>query len=39
LAFWGDFKNVTDKAQKSCEQAGEDVKNHFAEFSKMVKKA
>jgi len=25
-----------EKAQKSCDQAGEDVKNHFAEFSKMV---
>ncbi len=33
---WRNFKNVIDKAQKSCEQAGEDVKNHFAEFSKMV---
>ncbi|MCB0514908.1 MAG: DNA damage-inducible protein D [Chitinophagales bacterium] len=33
---WRNFKNVIDKAQKSCEQAGEDAKNHFAEFSKMV---
>ena len=33
---WRNFKNVIDKAQKSCEQAGEEVKNHFAEFSKMV---
>lgn len=33
---WRNFKNVIDKAQKSCEQAGEDFKNHFAEFSKMV---
>ena len=33
---WRNFKNVIDKAQKSCEQAGEDTKNHFAEFSKMV---
>jgi len=35
-AQWRNFKNVVDKAQKSCEQAGEDTKNHFAEFSKMV---
>ena len=35
-AQWRNFKNVIDKAQKSCEQAGEDAKNHFAEFSKMV---
>jgi DNA-damage-inducible protein D len=33
---WRNFKNVIDKAQKSCEQAGENAKNHFAEFSKMV---
>ncbi|OFX21809.1 MAG: DNA damage-inducible protein D [Bacteroidetes bacterium GWA2_31_9] len=33
---WRNFKNVIEKAQKSCEQAGEDEKNHFAEFSKMV---
>lgn len=33
---WRNFKNVIDKAEKSCEQAGEDIKNHFAEFSKMV---
>ena len=33
---WRNFKNVIDKAEKSCEQAGEEVKNHFAEFSKMV---
>lgn len=35
-AQWRNFKNVVDKAQKSCEQAGEEIKNHFAEFSKMV---
>lgn len=35
-AQWRNFKNVIDKAEKSCEQAGEDIKNHFAEFSKMV---
>lgn len=33
---WRNFKNVIDKAEKSCEQAGEEAKNHFAEFSKMV---
>ena len=33
---WRNFKNVIDKAQKSCEQAEEDTKNHFAEFNKMV---
>lgn len=33
---WRNFKNVIDKAQKSCEQAGEEIKNHFAEFSKLV---
>lgn len=33
---WRNFKNVIDKAQKSSEQAGEETKNHFAEFSKMV---
>lgn len=33
---WRNFKNVIDKAQKSCKQAGEDTKNHFAEFNKMV---
>lgn len=33
---WRNFKNVIDKAQKAIEQAGEEAKNHFAEFSKMV---
>jgi DNA-damage-inducible protein D len=33
---WRNFKNVIQKAQQSCEQAGENVQNHFAEFSKMV---
>jgi DNA-damage-inducible protein D len=33
---WRNFKNVIDKAQNSCEKAGEEAKNHFAEFSKMV---
>lgn len=33
---WKNFKNVIDKAKKSCEQAGEEVKNHFADFGNMV---
>ncbi|OFY51673.1 MAG: DNA damage-inducible protein D [Bacteroidetes bacterium GWF2_41_31] len=33
---WKNFKNVIEKAKKSCEQAGEEVKNHFADFGKMV---
>lgn len=33
---WDNFKNVVDKAKKSCEQAGEEVKNHFADIGKMV---
>ncbi|MGV3764684.1 MAG: DNA damage-inducible protein D [Chitinophagaceae bacterium] len=35
-AKWDNFKNVIDKAKKSCEQAGEDVLNHFADIGKMV---
>jgi DNA-damage-inducible protein D len=33
---WDNFKNVLDKAKKSCEQAGEETKNHFADIGKMV---
>lgn len=33
---WRNFKNVIDKAEQSCIQSGEETKNHFAEFSKMV---
>lgn len=33
---WKNFKNVIDKAKKSCEKAGEDIINHFAEFGKKV---
>lgn len=33
---WRNFRNVIDKAQKACEQAGEESKNHFAACSKMV---
>lgn len=35
-AKWDNFKNVIDKAKKSCEQAGEELKNHFADIGKMV---
>lgn len=35
-AKWDNFKNVIDKAKKSCEQAGEEIKNHFADIGKMV---
>lgn len=35
-AKWDNFKNVLEKAKKSCEQAGEDIKNHFADIGKMV---
>ena len=35
-AQWKNFKNVVDKAKRSCEQAGEEPKNHFADFGKMV---
>jgi len=33
---WDNFKNVIDKGKKSCEQAGEEIKNHFADIGKMV---
>lgn len=33
---WDNFKNVIDKAKRSCEQAGEDINNHFADIGKMV---
>jgi DNA-damage-inducible protein D len=35
-AKWDNFKNVIDKAKKFCEQAGENIKNHFADIGKMV---
>lgn len=33
---WRNFKNVIDKARKSCQNSGENENNHFADFSKMV---
>lgn len=33
---WDNFKNVIDKAKKSCTQAEEEINNHFADFGKMV---
>ena len=35
-AKWDNFKNVIEKAKKSCEQVGEDIRNHFADIGKMV---
>ena len=35
-AKWDNFKNVIIKSQKSCLNAGEELKNHFAEVGKMV---
>jgi len=35
-AQWRNFEKVIEKAKKSCEQALEIVKNHFADISKMV---
>jgi DNA-damage-inducible protein D len=33
---WDNFKNVVDKAKRSCEHAGEKIENHFADIGKMV---
>ncbi|MGI9650570.1 DNA damage-inducible protein D [Chryseobacterium sp. RLHN22] len=33
---WDNFLKVIEKAKKSCENAGEEVKNHFADIGKMV---
>jgi DNA-damage-inducible protein D len=33
---WDNFLKVIDKAKVSCENAGEKVANHFADFGKMV---
>jgi DNA-damage-inducible protein D len=33
---WDNFKNVIEKAKRSCEQAGEQISNHFADIGKMV---
>ncbi len=34
---WRNFTNTIQKAAKSCENSGEDVKNHFVGVNKMVK--
>jgi len=33
---WDNFLKVIEKAKKACKNAGEDVKNHFADIGKMV---
>lgn len=35
-AQWKNFEKVIEKAKAACENAGAEVKNHFAEFGKMV---
>lgn len=33
---WDNFVKVIEKAKKTCENAGEDLQNHFADIGKMV---
>jgi DNA-damage-inducible protein D len=33
---WDNFVKVIEKAKKACENAGEDLQNHFADIGKMV---
>lgn len=35
-AKWDNFVKVIEKAKKACENAGEDLQNHFADIGKMV---
>lgn len=35
-AQWKNFEKVIEKAKAACENAGAEVKNHFADFGKMV---
>lgn len=36
---WDNFLNVIEKGKKSCEQAGESVRDHFADIGKMIELA
>jgi DNA-damage-inducible protein D len=33
---YGNFENVIDKAKKSCENSGQNIKNHFGDATEMV---
>lgn len=35
-AKWDNFINVIEKAKKACDNAGENVNNHFADIGKMI---
>ena len=38
-AEWRNFQNAVGKAKESCEQAGEDIKNHFRDVARVVEMA
>ena len=35
---WGNFSKVVDKAKESCENAGQNIADHFPDVRKMVEK-